>query len=187
MASTTRLRDRIFAGFGAALFLGSAVAVSAYYVATSHDSTPATSATAQTTCDIKTPVPASTETAPAVYKPAGTVTALQTTDLEAGDGTAAKNGDCLVMKYQGNLATDGTVFDQNFDKSTALQFVLGSSDPQQQVIQGWEQGLVGMKVGGTRRLEIPSALGYGAGGMGSTIPPNADLVFTVKLEKIKKD
>jgi FKBP-type peptidyl-prolyl cis-trans isomerase len=86
------------------------------------------------------------------------------------------------MKYQGNLASDGTVFDENYTKSQALQFSLGAG----QVITGWDQGLVGMQVGGTRRLVIPSDLGYGAGGSGA-IPANATLVFTVKLLEIKKN
>jgi peptidylprolyl isomerase len=131
-------------------------------------------------CDIQTPVQSDALSAPETYKPDGKVSELKTTDLEQGSGAAAKKGDCLVMKYQGSLASDGTVFDENYSKPQALQFSLGAG----QVIQGWDQGLVGMKVGGTRRLVIPSALGYGAQGSGS-IPANADLVFVVKLVKIK--
>jgi FKBP-type peptidyl-prolyl cis-trans isomerase FkpA len=118
--------------------------------------------------------------APDVYKPAGTVASLQTADLVVGSGTAAKAGDCLIVKYYGTLAADGTKFDENFTQPTAFAFTLG----QGQVIPGWDQGLVGMKVGGTRRLVIPAALAYGSQGSG-TIPPNADLVFVVKLLKIQ--
>lgn len=135
-----------------------------------------------------TPVAASTLAAPAVYKPSGDVSsinAFKTTDLTPGSGPAAKNGDCLVVKYQGNLASNGTVFDEDYTKPQALQFPLGSQNPQAQVISGWEVGMVGMKVGGTRRLVIPPQLGYGANGSPPAIPGNAALVFVVKLLKIK--
>jgi hypothetical protein len=117
---------------------------------------------------------------PDVYKPSGKVTQLQTTDLQEGSGQAAKNGDCLVMKYYGTLASSGTKFDENFTKPEGFKFQLG----QGQVIKGWDQGLVGIKVGGTRRLVIPAAMGYGAQAAGP-IPANSDLVFEVKLESIK--
>ena len=85
------------------------------------------------------------------------------------------------MKYYGTLAADGTLFDENFTKDTAFTFALGSG----QVIQGWDKGLEGVKVGGTRRLVIPSNLAYGEAGQGA-IPANADLVFVVKLLRIQK-
>ncbi len=174
-----RVRERLFAGFGAFLFLASACALT-IFVILQPGSDDTASQTAQQTCDISTPVSASQDTAPDVYKPDGAIPKLETTDLQAGTGATAKAGDCLVMKYQGNLASDGTVFDENYTKAQALQFTLG----QGQVIPGWDQGLVGMKVGGTRRVLIPSALGYGAQAQGS-IPANSDLVFVVKLLKIK--
>ncbi len=180
--SNTRMRDRVFAGFGAVLFLASACAFTIYVIFQSTNSTDTASKTADTSqaCDIQTPVPSKAMQAPEVYKPEGTVTELQVTDLEPGTGAAAKNGDCLVMKYQGNLASDGTVFDENYTKDQSLQFTLGGG----QVIKGWDEGLVGMKVGGTRRLVIPASLGYGSQG-NSSIPANSDLVFIVTLEKIK--
>jgi FKBP-type peptidyl-prolyl cis-trans isomerase len=177
MASTTRLRDRIFAAFGAVLFFGSACAVTALYI-TSSNNTASTPTATQTCSDTKTeeqlPVPE-------VYKPAEPVTSLQSTDLTVGSGQAAKNGDCLVMKYYGTLASDGTKFDEDFTDTTAFAFTLG----QGQVITGWDKGLVGMKVGGMRRLVIPAADGYGAQAQGS-IPANSDLVFVVKLLRIKQ-
>lgn len=177
MASTTRLRDRIFAAFGAVLFFGSACAVTALYI-TSSDNTASTPTANQTCSDTKTeeqlPVPE-------VYKPAEPVTSLQSTDLTVGSGQAAKDGDCLIMKYYGTLASDGTKFDENFTDTTAFAFTLG----QGQVITGWDKGLVGMKVGGMRRLVIPAADGYGAQAQGS-IPANSDLVFVVKLLRIKQ-
>lgn len=181
--STTRLRDRIFAGFGAALFLLTSIAFTAYAVVqTGGNSTPktdtATSADA-TACGsaqaIATALPA-----PEVVKYPEAVKELQKIDIEQGTGPAAKNGDCLQMKYYGTLAAEGTMFDENFTKETGFEFKLGTG----QVIPGWDQGLVGLKEGGTRRLVIPAALAYGSQGQG-TIPANADLVFVVKLVKIK--
>ncbi len=178
MASTTRLRDRIFAAFGAVLFLGSACAVTALYITSSNNNNTTNQTSQQTCADSQTeqqlPVPE-------VYKPTEPVTSLQSTDLTVGTGATAKSGDCLVMKYYGTLASDGTKFDENFTDTTAFAFTLG----QGQVITGWDQGLVGMKVGGTRRLVIPAADGYGAQAQGS-IPANSDLVFVVKLLRIQK-
>lgn len=118
--------------------------------------------------------------APDDYKEPAKVTSLQSTDLEAGSGPGAKSGNCLVVKYYGTLASDGTKFDENFTAATAFAFKLG----QGQVIQGWDQGLIGMQAGGTRRLVIPASLAYGSQATGS-IPANSDLVFVVKLLRIQ--
>ncbi|MFZ1249270.1 MAG: FKBP-type peptidyl-prolyl cis-trans isomerase [Candidatus Saccharimonadales bacterium] len=176
--STTRLRDRIFAGFGALLFL---VTASAFTIAVIWDNTHKkdTPAPISTACEDSSPQEALV--APEAFKPEGKATELQTTDTTPGTGAAAKNGDCLVMKYYGTLASDGTMFDENYTKPTGFAFTLGSG----QVIKGWDQGLVGMKEGGERRLVIPADLAYGSAAQGS-IPANSDLVFTVKLVKIKK-
>jgi hypothetical protein len=169
-----------------ALFIitGLGVGVGAFWQATHHpkeDTSQTTPPPSTTACDIQTPVTGQeTLPAPEIYKPSGKVDKLETTDLQEGSGAAAKNGDCLVMKYYGTLASNGTMFDQNFDKPLALQFTLGKGD----VIKGWDEGLPGMKVGGTRRIVIPASLGYGAQAAGS-IPANSDLVFVVKLESIK--
>lgn len=181
MASTTRMRDRIFAGLGATLFLVGACAATVYYVVadpgssdTTASQTPQTSQCTDTKTEATLPVPA-------VYKPTEPVTSLQTTDLEVGTGAAAKDGDCLIMKYYGTLASNGTKFDENFTQPTAFAFTLG----QGQVIQGWDQGVVGMKVGGTRRLVIPASLAYQDQAQDG-IPANSDLVFVVKLLRIQK-
>lgn len=131
------------------------------------------------TCNIQAPEQAPAEPVPSAYKPAGDVTKLETTDLKAGTGREAKAGDCLVVKYHGTLV-DGEKFDGNFDSDTALQFRVGQGN----VIPGWDQGMVGIKEGGVRRLVIPSELAYGENGQGP-IKPNSDLVFEVKLVKIK--
>ncbi len=123
------------------------------------------------------------ETVPESYIPEGDVTELQITDLVEGTGREASAGDCLVVKYHGTLATNGNKFDGNFDEETALQFILGQGG----VIAGWDQGLIGIKEGGTRRLVIPSDMAYGEQAMGETIPANSDLVFVVKLVKIKDE
>jgi len=122
-----------------------------------------------------------TYVAPAAYVPGNNVATLQSTDLTVGGGAAAKNGDCLIVKYYGTLASDGTKFDENYSQPTAFAFVLGKG----QVIQGWDQGLVGMKVGSERRLTIPAALAYGNTSNGS-IPANSALVFYVRLLRIQK-
>jgi FKBP-type peptidyl-prolyl cis-trans isomerase len=87
----------------------------------------------------------------------------------------------VQVKYFGTLAKDGTVFDENFDKPTAIHFILG----QGQVIQGWDQGLVGVKIGSTVRLVLPSELAYGSQAAGS-IPANSDLVFVTKVLGVTK-
>lgn len=182
----TRNRDRFFAGFGAILFLVTSSALTILVVWTvSHqnntNSTNAANQSQQAACqDTKTEP---TFAAPTAYKPNGAVKSLQTTDLVPGTGAAAKDGDCLVMKYYGTLASDGKLFDENFTKPTGFAFTLG----QHQVISGWDQGLVGMKVGGERRLVIPASLAYGSQSPDpSTIPENADLVFDVKLLRIQQ-
>lgn len=97
-------------------------------------------------------------------------------DLKVGSGQAAEAGDTVVMKYEGKL-DDGSVF----DASNSFEFTLGAGE----VIKGWDQGILGMKVGGKRSLFIPSKLGYGKRGALPEIPPNSDLHFFVKLKEIK--
>jgi FKBP-type peptidyl-prolyl cis-trans isomerase len=102
---------------------------------------------------------------------------LKTTDDIVGTGAEAQNGDTVSVLYSGSL-DNGTVFDaSSLHGNQPFSFVLGAG----QVIKGWDLGVLGMKVGGKRELTIPSELGYGAQGAGSTIPPNATLHFTVQL------
>ena len=96
--------------------------------------------------------------------------------ISEGDGETAKNGMQISVHYQGRL-TDGTIFDDSQKRGTPFSFTLGSG----QVIQGWEQGIAGMKIGEKRILTIPPELGYGVTGAGGVIPPNATLVFDVEL------
>ena len=97
-------------------------------------------------------------------------------DLVEGSGAAAAAGQHVTVHYTGWL-TDGTKFDSSKDRNEPFDFPLGA----RHVIAGWDEGVQGMKVGGTRKLTIPSQLGYGARGAGGVIPPNATLVFEVEL------
>ncbi len=105
---------------------------------------------------------------------------IKTTQAGTGD-RVVKNGDKISVLYTGKL-TDGTVFDaSSLHGGAPFDFVVG----QGMVIQGWDQGLLGTKVGEKRTLSIPSDLGYGAQGAGGSIPPNADLIFDVELVSFK--
>jgi hypothetical protein len=112
---------------------------------------------------------------------------LKIVDEVVGTGAAVKKGDKLSVNYNGYL-TDGSKFDSSIDPGiasphvTPFQFTIGATPAQ--VIQGWEQGIIGMQVGGLRKLIIPSVLGYGTTGFPPSIPPNADLVFEVELLSI---
>jgi len=97
-------------------------------------------------------------------------------DLHTGDGAEAQAGQEVTVHYTGWL-TDGTKFDSSKDRGIPFSFPLGAGH----VIQGWDKGVVGMKIGGKRKLTIPPQMGYGARGAGGVIPPNAVLVFEVEL------
>lgn len=105
---------------------------------------------------------------------------LQVDDIVEGTGPAAKAGDTVTVDYVGVLYKNGKQFDASWDRGEPFQFQLGTGG----VIQGWDQGLVGMKVGGRRMLTIPANLAYGSEGSPPAIPPNAPLVFVVDLKAI---
>lgn len=107
---------------------------------------------------------------------------LVTWDLKAGEGSGVAAGDYVTVQYTGSLL-DGKVFDTSKRPGAKpFSFIVGVGS----VIKGWDQGLVGMKPGGTRALVIPSELGYGTRGAGELIPPNAPLNFVVELLAIQK-
>ena len=117
---------------------------------------------------------------PTVAPPAGAApTQLETKDLITGTGAEAKAGETLTVNYVGILLNGGAEFDSSWKRGKRFTFTLGTS----QVIEGWNQGVPGMKVGGRRELIIPPTLAYGAKGFATTvpIPPNAPLVFVVDL------
>lgn len=103
---------------------------------------------------------------------------LKIEEVKVGTGAEAKTGDTVSVQYIGTLDS-GQKFDSSYDHGQAFEFPLGAG----QVIQGWDMGVVGMKVGGERKLTIPPELGYGSRAMGP-IPANATLHFDIKLEKV---
>jgi len=117
--------------------------------------------------------------APGAARPSAP-TSLEKVDEVVGSGREANAGDAVNVQYTGTLL-DGTKFDSSYDHGgEPFKFTLG----QGQVIKGWDEGVVGMKVGGKRRLRIPSELGYGSRGSPPTIPADAALVFDVELVSI---
>jgi len=95
-------------------------------------------------------------------------------DINAGDGTECPTGATVEVHYKGTLM-DGTVFDSSYDRGESINFPLGN------LIQGWQEGIPGMKVGGKRKLTIPYTKAYGEGGVPGAIPAKADLVFEIEL------
>jgi FKBP-type peptidyl-prolyl cis-trans isomerase len=108
--------------------------------------------------------------------PITTASGLIIEDLIVGTGAEAQAGQRVKVHYTGWL-TDGSKFDSSKDRNDPFSFPLGG----RLVIAGWDEGVQGMKIGGSRKLTIPPQLGYGARGAGGVIPPNATLVFEVEL------
>jgi FKBP-type peptidyl-prolyl cis-trans isomerase FkpA len=119
--------------------------------------------------------------------PGGSVAELQRIDEKTGTGAIATSGSDVTVHYTGWLYDEkakdmrGEKFDSSVDRGEPFTFLLGGG----QVIRGWDEGVAGMRVGGKRRLLIPSYFGYGSDGAGGVIPPNASLVFEVELLAVK--
>ncbi len=101
--------------------------------------------------------------------------------LTRGTGNDVKLGDTVTVNYVGKLQ-DGKVFDSTYDRKKTLSFTVGKDN----IIKGWDLGVLGMKVGEKRRLTIPPESAYGQSGLGSVIPPNASLIFEIDLLKINQ-
>jgi len=104
---------------------------------------------------------------------------LKIEDIRVGSGAEVKSGDTVVINYLGTL-TNGTKFDSSYDRGEPFETQIGTG----QVIKGWDLGVVGMKVGGKRKLTIPPSLGYGDQATGP-IPANSTLIFEVELVDVK--
>ncbi len=113
------------------------------------------------------------------FEPIDKVTELQVIDTVEGTGEQVPEGATITAHYTGALCKNGTIFQSSRDFGEAISFGLD------QVIKGWTVGVPGMKVGGTRRLIIPSQMAYGSVRAAANIPPNSDLVFDIELVAIK--
>jgi len=176
-----RKRDRTFAAFGAILFLITSsaltIGVIVALIQQSHASkTQNTNTNPNSTSNQQAKLQG---TKLQNFTPIANIPSLQVQDIKPGTGATVKPGANVTVNYTGAIAATGIIFQSSLDTGQPATFSLSG------VIAGWSQGIPGMKVGGTRRLLIPSSLAYGANPpTGSGIPANADLVFDVTLLKI---
>jgi peptidylprolyl isomerase len=147
-------------------------------------STPTTTTATTTTATTPTPTSGPLSKEPVFSVPKGAPpTKLVVKDLIVGTGATVAKGDEITVNYVGKLYSNGKIFDASWNrKETFGPFEIGAGA----VIPGWDEGLIGMKVGGRRELIIPPSLGYGKAGSPPTIPKNATLVFVVDLLKVSK-
>jgi peptidylprolyl isomerase len=144
----------------------------------SADNSLVTAGETKTTAAATTPTSGELSKEPTVTPPSGPAPAkLETKELIVGTGAEAKAGDSVTVNYVGVLYKDGKKFNASWETGKPFTFTLGKGE----VIKGWDQGIVGMKVGGRRELIIPASLAYGAAGRPPTIPKNEALVFVVDL------
>jgi FKBP-type peptidyl-prolyl cis-trans isomerase len=181
-----RKRERLFALFGALLFLGTS---SALTVAVVWQQIQQNKQKAATTSAVKSSQTQAKETNKSMlqgtqlenFTPVSQISQLQEIDTTPGTGDTVKATDTITVDYTGAVASTGVIFQSSKDSGQTATF------PLNQVIAGWTQGIPGTKVGGTRRLLIPASLAYAANPpSGSGIPANADLVFDVTVHKIGK-
>ncbi|MFH1832690.1 MAG: FKBP-type peptidyl-prolyl cis-trans isomerase [Candidatus Levyibacteriota bacterium] len=133
--------------------------------------------TAQNSVSIPSPTQVLADSA---MQSASSASTLKIQDIKIGTGKEAKTGDTILINYTGTL-TDGKKFDSSYDTGKPIEVQIGVGN----VIKGWDMGVIGMKVGGQRRLIIPPNLGYGPQGIRDVIPPNATLIFDLELVDVK--
>jgi peptidylprolyl isomerase len=170
----SRFQNRRSVVLVVALLAGGSSLVSCGSDSSSSDTVPATADTAVDDASSATDTASTAE--PKVTLPKVAPTKLVITDITDGEGVGAVAGDLLAVHYVGVLSSDGTRFDGNFG-SSPFSFTLGKG----QVIKGWDEGLLGMKAGGMRQLDIPADLAYGDSGSGDVIKPGAALSFVVEM------
>jgi FKBP-type peptidyl-prolyl cis-trans isomerase len=173
-----RTRERVFAMVMAVAFLTTTVGVGvafAYQVIQEERKAPTS-----TTPSTQTNTPKLKGSKMQDFTPVAKVDSLQVIDLQEGTGEAVKPGDSVTVDYTGAVAATGVVFQSSKDLGQPVSFSLDG------VIKGWTEGMPGMKVGGKRRLIIPTDKAYGANPPSADIPANADLVFDIELHKIGK-
>ncbi|CAD6364367.1 MULTISPECIES: FKBP-type peptidyl-prolyl cis-trans isomerase [Shewanella] len=107
------------------------------------------------------------------------MTELEVIDLVVGEGKEAVKGALITTQYRGFLE-DGTQFDASYDRGQAFQCVIGTG----RVIKGWDQGIMGMKIGGKRKLLVPAHLAYGERQVGAHIKPHSNLIFEIELLEV---
>jgi FKBP-type peptidyl-prolyl cis-trans isomerase len=174
-------KDRFFALFGALLFAGSACALTIAVIisgVSNHNKTTAASSTASTSSTTEATKLEGTQLKD--FTPVASIPTLQEIDTVPGTGTEVTSPtQTVTVDYTGAVAATGIIFQSSLDSGQTVSF------PLNQVITGWTKGLIGMKVGGTRRLLIPAAEAYGASPpSGAGIPANADLVFDITLHSV---
>lgn len=182
MSSNISMPQRIFAFTMAAVFLISACAFSAFVIYDMQQSSKKdaeNTATSQQQAQAQQSANSSAGKPLEGFTPVETVTSLESTDTTVGDGAEAVAGSSVSVDYTGAVAATGTIFQSSKDSGQPVTLSLDS------VIDGWKEGIPGMKEGGTRRLLIPAEKAYGANPpQGSGIPANAALVFDVTLVKV---
>lgn len=175
----TRMRDRVIALSGALLFLVSSVALTVVVIVQMVQESKAKDKVATTGTTIKTEAGKLKGTKLEGFTPVAEVTETQSTDLTPGTGKEITSvNDTVTADYTGALAADGTIFESSLDSGQPL------TTPLSGLIPGWQEGMIGMKEGGKRRMIIPAEKAYGAQGSGENIPPNSNLVFDVTLKKV---
>ncbi len=176
----TRISHRIFALTLAVLFFVTAFGFSFLVIWQLHQSS-STSQGSNTTTNTNTKTPKLAGTKLTDFTPVDSVSSLQITDKTAGSGTVITSASQTVtVEYTGAVASTGIIFQSSLDTGQAL------TDPLNQLITGWQKGLIGMRTGGTRQLLIPANEAYGADPpAGSGIPANAPLVFDITLLKVQ--